>query len=318
MRVLLTGGSGFIGAWIIRRLTRRGIDVRVFDINANRSTVAEIAGDAVARNLDWVVGDIRSADEVKQAAKGCDGGIHLAGVLTPACKANPVRGAEINLIGTLNVFEAARLHGFRSLVYSSSAGVFGPDDASHPAPTTLYGAFKLAGEGCARAYWADIQLPSIGFRPLVVYGPGRETGLSAGPSLACRAAARGEPYVHPFTGSSGLVYVDDCAAMFEQALVSAAKGATVYNVIGDVVSVDDVLAEIRRNVPDARLSASGPPLPIAPGIAEDGLDDLLPGRQRTSLAQGIKATIDFYRNQPPVIPAIPPAEAPGIGGRTCE
>ena len=295
MRVLLTGGSGFIGAWIIRRLTRRGIDVRVLDINASRSTVAEIAGDDVARKLDWIVGDIRMTDEVRQAAKGCDGVIHLAGVLTPACKANPVRGAEINLIGTLNVFEAARQHGFPSVVYASSAGVFGPDDASHPAPTTLYGVLKLAGEGCARAYWVDHALPSIGLRPLVVYGAGRELGLSAGPSLACRAAARGEAYVHPFTGTSGFIYADDCAMMFEQELLSAAKCAVVYNLIGDVATVDDVLAEIRRNVPDARLSASGPPLPIAPGIAGDGLDKLFPERQRTSLAQGIKATIEHYR-----------------------
>lgn len=295
MKVLLTGGSGFIGAWVIRRLMRRGIDVRVFDINSNRATVAEIAGKDVARDLDWVSGDIRSTDQVKAAANGCEGVIHLAGVLTPACKANPVRGAEINLIGTLNVFEAAREHGFPSVIYASSAGVFGPDDPVHPAPTTLYGAFKLAGEGCARSYLADVGLPSIGFRPLVVYGPGRETGLSAGPSLACRAAARGEQYVHPFTGRSGLVYVDDCAALFEHALTTNLEGAKVYNVIGEVVAVEDVLAEIRRNVPNAGLSTSGPPLPIAPGIREEGLEAFMPGRLRTSLAQGIKATIEHYR-----------------------
>lgn len=295
MRILLTGGSGFIGAWIIRRLTRRGVDVRIFDINPSRSIVAEIAGDDVARGLDWRAGDIRATDEVLRAAHGCDGVIHLAGVLTPACRENPVLGAEIDLIGTINVFEAARRHGFGSVVYASSAGVFGPDDAVHPFPTTLYGAYKLACEGAARAYWADHRLPSIGFRPLVVYGAGRESGMSAGPSLACRAAARGEAYMHPFTGATGLVYVDDCAALFEQALMTTPKGAAVFNVIGDVATADDVLAEIRRNVPGAQLSASGPPLPIAPGIAEDGLDEFLPGRQRTSLARGIKATIDHYR-----------------------
>ncbi len=295
MRILLTGGSGFIGAWIVRRLARRGIDVRVFDINSNRSTVAEIAGDDVARALDWRTGDIRATDDLERAAQGCDGVIHLAGVLTPACRENPIHGAEIDLIGTLNVFEAARRHGFASVVYASSAGVFGPDDAVHPCPTTLYGAYKLACEGAARAYWADHRLPSVGFRPLVVYGAGRESGMSAGPSLACRAAARGETYVHPFTGATGLVYVDDCAALFERALATPLTGAAVFNVIGDVATVEDVLAEIRRNVPDARLSASGPPLPIAAGIAEPGLDDMFPGRQRTSLAQGIKATIDHYR-----------------------
>jgi len=86
VRILLTGGSGFIGAWIVRRLARRGIDVRVFDINSNRSTVAEIAGDVVARALDWRTGDIRATDDVERAARGCDGVIHLAGVLPHAAK----------------------------------------------------------------------------------------------------------------------------------------------------------------------------------------------------------------------------------------
>ena len=105
-RVLITGGSGFLGAWIIRRLNARGLEARVFDIHDRRQTVAAIAGD-VAHQLDWRVGDIADGDAVGQAMQGCDGVIHLAGVLTPDCAANPVRGARINLIGTLNVFEAA-------------------------------------------------------------------------------------------------------------------------------------------------------------------------------------------------------------------
>src|SRR5258706_3102744 len=95
---------------------------------------------------------------------------------------------------------------------------FDPIDGRTPFPLTHYGDFKLAGEGCARAFWEDDRMPSIGFRPLVVYGPGREVGLTAGPSLACRAAARGEPYVIPFTGETDLLYVDDMAACFEIAV----------------------------------------------------------------------------------------------------
>ena len=230
-----------------------------------------------------------------RAAAGCDGVIHLAGVLTPACSANPVRGAEINLIGALNVFEAARAHGLRQVVYASSAGVYGPDDAHHPLPATHYGAFKLAVEGSARAYWHDHQLASIGFRPFVVYGPGRETGVSAGPSLACRAAARGEACTIGYTGASGLIHVDDVAAAFEQALLTPAQGASVYNLVGETATVDQVIAEIRRQVPGAQLDAAGPPLTIAPGLSEQGLDALLPGRQRIPLAQGIAATVAHYR-----------------------
>lgn len=292
--ILITGGSGFLGAWIIRRLTARGQLVRVFDIHDRRQTVAAIAGD-MAHQLDWRVGDIANGDAVGQAMQGCGGVIHLAGVLTPDCAAHPVRGAQINLIGTLNVFEAAHAEGLKQVVYASSAGVYGPLDARHPFPMTHYGAFKLATEGSARAYWHDRQMASIGFRPFVVYGPGRETGISAGPSLACRAAARGEACTLGYTGAAGLIYVDDVAQAFEQALLSPAQGASVCNLVGEIATVDEVMAEIRRQAPGARLQAEGPPLTIAPGLNEEGLDQLLPGCQRTSLADGIAATLQHYR-----------------------
>jgi nucleoside-diphosphate-sugar epimerase len=294
MRVLVTGGSGFLGAWIIRRLMARGVDLRVFDVHARRETVVGIAGDAACQ-LDWRVGDIRRADDVRAAMQGCDGVVHLAGVLTPDCSAQPVRGAEINLIGALHVFDAAHALGLRSVVYASSAGVYGPQDAHHPEPATHYGAFKLAVEGSARAYWLERGIASVGFRPFVVYGPGRETGVSAGPSLACRAAVRGEACTIGYTGASGLIYVDDVAQAFEQALLAPPQGASVYNLVGQRTTVDEVIAEIRRQVPGAQLYAAGPPLTIAPGITEEGLGALLPLRQPTSLAQGIAATLAHYR-----------------------
>lgn len=291
--ILITGGSGFLGAWIIRRLAACGLDVRVFDIHERRQTVASIAGD-MAHQLDWRVGDIASAEAVREAMQGCGGVIHLAGILTPDCSANPVRGAQINLIGTLNVFEAAQTENIAQVVYTSSAGVYGPFDAQHPLPMTHYGAFKLATEGSARAYWQDRQIASIGFRPFVVYGPGRETGVSAGPSLACRAAARGEAYTLGYTGAAGLIYVDDVAQAFEQALRAPVQGAHVYNLVGQTATVDEVMAEIRRQAPGARLQAEGPPLTIAPGLCEEGLEQLLPGRQTTSLPEGIAATLQHY------------------------
>lgn len=292
-KVLVTGGSGFLGAWIVRRLLAQGIGVRVFDQHNRRDTMVSIAG-AVAHTLDWRVGDISRAADVQQAMHGCDGVIHLAGVLTPLCSAEPVRGAEINLIGSLHVFDAARAQGITQIVYASSAGVYGPDDASHPAPATHYGAFKLAVEGAAQAYWREQHLASVGLRPFVVYGPGRESGASAGPSLACRAAARGEAFTIAMTGSCGLVYVDDVAQAFVQALLTPVQGAPVYNMVGVRASMDQVMDEIRRQAPAARLRAEGQPLTIAEGISEDGLDTLLPGRQKTSLTQGIAATLRHY------------------------
>jgi nucleoside-diphosphate-sugar epimerase len=293
-KVLVTGGSGFIGAWIVRRLLRKGIEVRIFDLNSNRQVMREIVGPR-ADQLDWCIGDVSKMAEVAAAAKGCQSVVHLAGVLTPACRDNPVRAAEINLIGTLKVFEAAMLHGFQRVVYCSTAGVYGPDDGLVPRPTTHYGAFKLATEGSARAYWEDHGFASVGFRPYVIYGPGRETGSTAGPSLACRAAARGEAYTIPYTGAAGYIYVDEVAAAFEAALFTDLSGAHVFNLAGEVATVDAIIGEIRRQVPEAKLQAEGGPLPIASVIDPGNLYQAFPTLPRTTLAEGIAATITHYR-----------------------
>jgi nucleoside-diphosphate-sugar epimerase len=298
MRGLVTGGSGFLAAWIMRRLLARGVSLRAFDMRCDPRLLGELAPQQ-AGEVEWMTGDISVASDVTRALKGCDGVIHLAGVLTPSCASDPVRGAQINLIGTLNVFDAAREAALRSVLYASSAGVFGPDDGAQPHPQTHYGAFKLACEGSARAYWHDCGIASIGFRPLVVYGAGRESGSSAGPSLACRAAAHGHAYTIPFTGSTGLVFADDVAAAYEAALFAPAPGAHVFTLAGEIVSVNSVIERLSALAPHARISAAGAPLPIATEFPYDpALDELLPGLPTTSLEDGLRQTVAFYRARP--------------------
>jgi nucleoside-diphosphate-sugar epimerase len=299
MRVLITGGKGFLGAWIVRRLALRGFDLRVLDVSEERRLISWFAGEASSAAIDWRVGDIVSCADVSAAAEDCDAIVHLAGVLTPDCSANPVRGAQINLIGTLNVFEAARTHQIERIIYTSSAGVFGPNDGRLPEPHSHYGAFKLACEGSARAYWNDHRLASVGFRPYIVYGPGRETGLTAGPTLACRAAARGESYTIPYSGTAGLIYVDDVAAAYEAALLRAPDGAHVFNLNGVCASNADVIDHVRRIVPDARVDFAGPALLMPTGLATDGLARVLPGLPNTNLGDGIGRTIEWYRREQP-------------------
>jgi UDP-glucose 4-epimerase len=294
MKILVTGGSGFIGAWIIRRLLSGGHEARVFDINEDRSLVRSIAGKS-SENIDWRVGDIRDADAVIDAAQGCETVVHLAAVLTPACQERPRIGAEIIVIGTLNVFEAARQHQMLKIVYASSAGVFGPKDGRTPFPITHYGAFKLATEGSARAYFEDHGISSVGFRPFVVYGPGRELGLTAGPSLACRAAAEGRPYVFSYSGPSDMLFVDDVAAAFEAAVQRPIEGAHAFNLAGEIATVDQVIAEIRGHVPEAALSASGPTLPTTSPESDPNLAAVLGDLPHTALSDGLARTMAFYR-----------------------
>lgn len=286
MKILITGGD-FLGLRLARRLLDEGHRVRVLDVAPK--------GAGAVREIEWQQGDVSSWDAVKTALEDCDGVVHLAGLLTPACQADPVRGLQVNALGTLLVFEAARRRGLPHVVYASSAGVYGPHDAQVAAPTTLYGTWKLAGEGIARSYLADHGIGSVGLRPFIVYGSGREVGLSSGPSLACRAAARGESYTIPFTGASGMVYVDDVIDALAAALQPRTAGAHVFNMAGVKATVDDVIAEIARQVPGARIDAKGPPLPISADIRSDGLGPVLGLTRTTSLREGIAATLAACR-----------------------
>jgi nucleoside-diphosphate-sugar epimerase len=283
MNVLITGG-GFLGQRLAHSLQAAGHAVRVLDVASAPSPA-----------FDWRRGDVASLGDVSRALDDCSHVVHLAALLTPACAAEPLRGAQVNLIGTLNVFEAARRAGLKHVVYASSAGVYGPDDPTQPRPTTLYGTWKLAGEGIARSYLADHGIGSVGLRPFVVYGAGREVGLSSGPSLACRAAARGEAYTIPFSGRTGLVYVDDVVRAFAAALTPRQSGAFVFDMPGVIVSMDELIAEIRRQVPSAKLAASGSPLPIAADVAQADPSAVLGALPVTPLADGVAATLAACR-----------------------
>ena len=289
----ITGGGGFLGLWLARRLLEQGVAVRVLDAQAPTPLATQVLGERLAQ-VDWQQGDITHAENVARALASCDAVAHLAGVLTPVCQASPVRGAQINLIGSLHVFEAARAQGLSHVVYASTAGVYGPSQPDIPEPATHYGAFKLAVEGSARAYWHDQGFPSVGFRPFVVYGPGRETGASAGPSLACQAAVRGLPYDMPMSGSTGMIHVDDVVACFAHAMSQVPNGARVFNLVGQKASMQEVKAAIEAQISGARIGITGQPLRISADLREDGLDDWWPERPRTALGEGIARTLAVY------------------------
>ena len=167
--------------------------------------------------------------------------MHLAALQVPFVRADPPLGMNVNVAGTVNVFEAVstRLDRIPGVAYASSAAVYGLSDPS-PAPesggtspATLYGVSKLADEGMARVYAADAGLPSIGLRPYVVYGPGRDQGMTSGPTAAMLAAARGEPYEIGFSGTAQYDYAPDLGRAFvDGGRRCRRRGAAVYNTPG--------------------------------------------------------------------------------------
>ena len=150
--VLVTGAGGCIGSWTIALLVRAGASVAVLDLAEDRRRPGLLmSGDALAK-VRWFTGDIAETKSVMLAAEASEARaiIHLAALQVPFCKADPVAGARVNVVGTVNVFEAARKHGIQRLAYASSVAALGAIEAG--AMATLYGAYKHCDEQVARVY----------------------------------------------------------------------------------------------------------------------------------------------------------------------
>jgi len=225
--------------------------------------------------------------------------IHLAALQVPFCRADPVRGAQVNVVGTVAIFTAAMQAGLKTpIVYASSAAAFaaadaGLDPSGHPA--THYGVYKLANEETARVFAAENSVSSIGLRPYVVYGPGRDQGLTSAPTLAMRAAALGEPYTIGYSGVSQLQYGADAAAAFIAAARTSYDDAAVVNLPGVKASIDEIVEEIVRVVPDARIDVDGQPLPFPSELDTSVFRAIVGDVRITPLADGIAATIAHFR-----------------------
>ena len=312
-RWLITGALGCVGASCCRQLVREGHEVVGLDLGSDRRRVELImSGDEVAA-VEFVQGDITDLASLERLmeARQVVHVIHLAAMLIPLAAADPPRGALVNVVGTVNVFEAARRCGLAGLSYASSAAVYDRSDGVHVAedadghPVSHYGVHKQANEGAARVYWRDGGLASVGLRPHVVYGPGRDHGLTAGPTLAMLAAARGEAYEIPFGGRAQFQYATDVAAQFIDAARAASTDAVVRNVGGPSEHVADVVAAIEAALPEAagRITLKEEVLLPLP----DDMEGSQP--QVTPLRQGVRETIEVFRRT-----AEPSAVAPRAGG----
>src|SRR5215211_6358985 len=134
----ITGAQGCIGSWIVKALTERGDKAVVFDRSNDSRRLSAIMENEDLAKVRFITGDITDGEAVLSALSesGAQRVIHLAGLQVPTCKADPINGAFVNVIGTLNVFEAARKTSIKQIVYASSAAVYG---LNYDDPTTHYG-----------------------------------------------------------------------------------------------------------------------------------------------------------------------------------
>ena len=310
MRVLITGGYGFIGAWIIKNLLARGDQVWIYDLKEDPRRLRPIMPETDVTKVVFVPGDVTDLPTLRQAIAdhGITHLIHLAGLQVPTCRANPILGATVNVIGTLCVFEAVRLSEGRvkRLVYASTAAVFGPPE-KYPAgpladdvkllPATHYGHFKVCNEGNAAVYFQDSGVSSIGLRPWTVYGVGRDLGMTSEPTKAIKSVALGRPYHISYGGVQDLQYVDDVAKTFVRCLEAPYEGAKSYNLRGAVVDLKTFHEALCRVEPATRklVTHGDRQLAIAFDLDDAALVRDLGPMPKTPLEEGIRKTLTLFR-----------------------
>jgi nucleoside-diphosphate-sugar epimerase len=299
----ITGAQGCIGSWIVKALAERGDRSVVFDRSNDARRLEAIMAPEDLEQVRFVVGDITNSESVLAALKESSAKrvIHLAGLQVPACQADPVAGAVVNVLGTLNVFEAARAIGAERVVYASSAAVFGltEDDTSLDEtavcePSTHYGVFKRANEGNARVYFLNHGLNSIGLRPLTVYGVNRDTGLTSDPTKAMKAAIFDVPFHIRFSGSTDFQYVADTAATFIACADASLQGAHVFNLHGETVEVRQIAKVINQEIDRELVTFGGDPIPIAPALSDAAIREAIGDLPATPIEVGVRETMKRF------------------------
>lgn len=300
MRVLVTGGAGFIGSHVVDRLRAAGHSPRIFDV---RPSPYEHHHDVEART-----GDLLDADRLAAAAQGCDAIAHLAAMAdVDEVTKNPARAEEVNSRGTLNVLEAARSAGVKRVVYASTIWVYSDTEGSVDEeqglglPAHLYTATKLAGEMYCRSYSELYGLDYTLLRFGIPYGP-RARPAAVVPVFVRKAMA-GEPLTIAGDGrqTRRFVYVEDLAEGVARGLEPVAANR-VYNLVGDEeVTVRQIADTVRDEVGEVEIVHTEGRAGDFKGAEISGrrAEEELAWKAETPFAEGVRRYVSWYREQQP-------------------
>jgi UDP-glucose 4-epimerase len=255
--VLVTGGLGYIGSYVVPDLLERGWRVRVLDnyYRCDRTVAARLAA---MDGVDVVEGDIRYATAVESAMRGAEAVVHLAAICLNKSISDPTESLDVNFMGTQNVFDAAARASVRRVVYSSSASVYGNPTAlpmresDAPAPLTPYCIAKLAGEQLLAFHGQRSKLSWLALRFFNVYGPGQQTDAyyTSVVLTFLRRLAAGDPPVIDGRGEQSMdfVHVSDVARAVGLSLDSGASGEVLNVGTGQQTSVASLAEHLIRTL----------------------------------------------------------------------
>jgi dTDP-glucose 4,6-dehydratase len=309
--VLVTGAGGFIGSHLVNLLAEQGAIVRAFVRYNSRGTfgwLPDLPPD-VFRGLGIVQGDLRDADTVMQAVKGCDFVFHLGAMISiPYSYVNPTEAIAINVGGTLNVLNACRHWGVERLIHVSTSEIYGtaqyvPIDEKHPTQgQSPYSASKIAADKLAESYFRAFDLPVATIRPFNTYGP-RQSARALIPAIIVQMLAGPEVRLGALKPTRDFTFVTDTAeGMMRAAESGAAVGREINLGSGREIEVGE-LAGLIAKIIGKPLNIVQQQARIRPAKSEvDRLlsdnqlaAELIDWRPTVGFEDGLKQTVDWIR-----------------------
>lgn len=304
--VLVTGGLGYIGSYVVPELLDRGWRVRVID-NRYRCDPSVAEHIAALEDVEVVEGDVRYAHTVEAAMRGTEAVVHLAAVCMNKSIADPTESLDVNLMGTQNVMDAAARAGVRRFIYASSASVYGDptslpmreDDVMHP--ITPYCVAKLAGEQMLAFYARRTNMSWLALRFFNVYGPGQPTDAyyTSVVNTFLSRIARGEAPVIDGRGEQSVdfVFVADVARAVGLALDSDATGLPVNVGTGQQTSISELADLLVRCLGSDVVPIFRPRevLVTRREASVERITEILGWQPQVSVDEGIRAVIDWHK-----------------------
>ena len=305
--VVVTGAGGFIGGHVVERLVRDGARVRAmcrYNSRNERGTLDWLEPNVLAE-VEVVLGELRDVESVAAAIEGSEVVLHLgAQIAIPYSYVNPRDFLEVNVLGTLNVAQAALRHGVQRIVHTSTSEVYGtaqsvPITELHPLePQSPYAASKVGADKLMDSYHRSFDLPVCVLRPFNTYGP-RQSARAIIPTIISQALAGSTVRLGSLTPRRDLTFVADTAAGFVAAATAEdAVGRTIQLGANNDVSVGD-LVRLVGEVLGRELSVETDPRRVRPEASEvvrliSGpflAEEVLGWRAEVPLSEGLAQTI---------------------------
>ena len=265
MAYMVTGGTGFIGSWVVKSILEAGHDVVCFELAPNRERLEALLGDG-ADDVKVLRGDVLHLHKIVEAIQehGITHIAHIAAAVMSVCAANPAYAMQINVTGFTNMLEACRITGIRRMVWASSAGIFGgnygnepiPNDA-RPSPYSIYAGSKVLGECLANHYHDNYGLDIIGVRYTFVNGHGMPNSMGGKVvEELCYNPALGKPGKVPWGDDApDWLWGGDAGRATALALDAPPTKTRAFNIRGDNHKMADAINYVRSVIPEARLTA---------------------------------------------------------------